>query len=94
MTNALDLGIRHLLSEQRDDGSWEGEMVWCTMILSQNIIVKRIAGNSFDERSRDQMVKYFRTSRTADGSGASSGIGRLRVLHHACLRRVDSGSER
>jgi len=65
--SALDRGITYLLSQQREDGCWEGEMVWCTMILSQYIIVQTIAGRSFDEQTRSQMIKYYRTTRTPDG---------------------------
>jgi lanosterol synthase len=63
----LDRGINHLLSQQRDDGCWEGEMVWCTMILAQYIIVKRITGETFDTRTTAAMVKYFRGNRTPEG---------------------------
>jgi 2,3-oxidosqualene cyclase len=63
----LDRGINHLLSQQRQSGCWEGEMVWCTMILSQYVIVQRITGGSLNESSREKMVKYFRVSRTPEG---------------------------
>jgi lanosterol synthase len=65
--NSLDRGIHHLLSQQHDDGCWEGEMVWCTMILSQYVIIKSITGARFDPRTTEQMVKYFRVSRTPEG---------------------------
>jgi 2,3-oxidosqualene cyclase len=97
VTNALDLGMRHLLSRQREDGSWEGEMVWCTMILSQYIIVKRITGHSFDECSRDQMVKYFRISRTADGVWGmhpeSGGYVFFTTLAYVALRLLGLSAE-
>src|SRR5215475_3493096 len=63
---ALERGIRDLLAHQRENGSWEGEMVWCTMILSQYIIVQRTVGRSFDPETRAGMVKYFEVSRTAE----------------------------
>jgi lanosterol synthase len=63
----LERGIRDLLAHQRENGSWEGEMVWCTMILSQYIIVQRTVGRSFDLETRAGMVKYFEVSRTAEG---------------------------
>src|SRR3954447_18203468 len=63
----LEKGIAHLLSQQHEDGCWEGEMVWCTMILAQYIIVKRITGAEFDERTTAPMVKYFRVNRTPEG---------------------------
>lgn len=63
----LQRGINHLLSQQRPSGCWEGEMVWCTMILSQYVIVQRITGRSFDEPAREKMVQYFRAARTPEG---------------------------
>lgn len=67
MSDALDRGITHLVSRQRENGCWEGEVVWCTMILSQYIIVQRITGRSFDQQTTEQMVKHFRVSRTPEG---------------------------
>ena len=64
---ALDRAVAHLISQQRQDGCWEGEMVWCTMILSQYVIVSHVTGRSFDERTRTRMIQYFRVSRTPDG---------------------------
>ena len=43
-------------------------MVWCTMILSQYIIVQRITCNPIDESAREKMIRYFRASRTSDGA--------------------------
>src|SRR5439155_18012460 len=34
---ALERGVAHLLRLEQDNGCWEGEMVWCTMILSQYV---------------------------------------------------------
>ncbi len=65
--NELNHGISQLLAEQRESGCWEGEMVWCTMILSQYIIVQRITGRSFDRNTRAEMTKYFCVSRTREG---------------------------
>jgi lanosterol synthase len=67
VTDALDRGVKHLISRQRENGCWEGEMVWCTMILSQYIIVQHAAGRSIDEHTRAQMIRYFRASRTPEG---------------------------
>ncbi len=67
MTNALDRGMGHLIAQQRQNGCWEGEMVWCTMILSQYIIVQTVVGRPLDERTRSQMIHYFRTTRTPEG---------------------------
>jgi lanosterol synthase len=65
---ALDRGVRHLLALQRSDGCWEGEMVWCTMILSQYVIVQHVTGRTWDERTRSQIVRHYEVTRTADGA--------------------------
>ncbi|HLH31009.1 MAG TPA: 2,3-oxidosqualene cyclase, partial [Terriglobia bacterium] len=67
MTDALDRGVDHLISQQRENGCWEGEMVWCTMILSQYIIVQTIARRTFDENTKGQMIRHFRITRTPEG---------------------------
>src|SRR6478736_295638 len=63
----LERGVHDLLARQRANGCWEGEMVWCTMILSQYIIVQRAVGRSFDSETRGGIVKYFQVSRTPEG---------------------------
>jgi 2,3-oxidosqualene cyclase len=97
VTGALDGGIRHLISEQRENGCWEGEMVWCTMILSQYIIVQRIAGRPFDERTRNQMIKYFRVSRTPEGAWGlhpeSGGYVFFTTLAYIALRLLGIAPE-
>ena len=45
LLTARERALQHLVSLQRDDGSWEGEVVWCTMILSQYVIVRHITSD-------------------------------------------------
>src|SRR6266850_356359 len=97
MTGTLDRGVRYLISQQRENGCWEGEMVWCTMILSQYIIVNRIAGRGFDERTRELMVKYFRTTRTPEGAWGlhpeSGGYVFFTTLAYVALRLLGVDAE-
>src|SRR5262245_9506763 len=92
VSNALERGISHLLSQQKENGCWEGEMVWCTMILSQYVIVQRITGRPFDDRTRSQIVKYFRATRTPEGVWGlhpeSSGYVFFTTLAYVALRLV------
>lgn len=67
MRDALDRGVQHLISRQRENGCWEGEMVWCTMILSQYIIVQHVAGRSVEGETREKMIRYYRMTRTPEG---------------------------
>ena len=59
--------VQHLLSRQREDGSWEGEVVWCTMILSQYVIVRRVVGRGFGDNERRGIVRHYQVTRTAQG---------------------------
>jgi len=59
-----------LLSLQRKDGSWEGEVVWCTMILSQYVIVRQIVGRRIDAAEREQIHRHYAATRTAEGGWA------------------------
>jgi len=57
----------HLLALQGEDGAWQGEVVWCTMILSQYVIVRRAAGRSIDDRARGDILRHYAIARTPDG---------------------------
>ena len=57
----------HLLSLQRSDGCWEGEMVWNTMILSQRVILSHVTGRMPADPDRAGMIKHFEATRTAEG---------------------------
>ncbi len=57
--------LQHLLSLQRADGCWEGEVVWCTMILSQYVLVRHIVGRAFADDERGEIVRHYQVTRTA-----------------------------
>src|SRR6516162_756695 len=95
--NFADQAMDSLLSQQHDDGCWEGEMVWCTMILSQYVIIKSITGARFDPRTTEQMVKYFRVSRTPEGVWGlhpeSGGYVFFTTLAYIALRLLGLSAE-
>ena len=68
-------------------------MVWCTMILSQYVIVSRVTGRSFDEETRARMIQYFRATRTPDGVWGmhpeSGGYVFFTALAYVALRLLD-----
>jgi lanosterol synthase len=64
----MDRAFAHLLSLQRSNGCWEGEMVWCTMILSQYVIVQHLNGRQWDDATRDGIIRHYQVTRTADGA--------------------------
>lgn len=59
--------LDHLLSLQQPDGCWEGEMVWCTMILSQVVIVRHIVGQGWDEQTRARIIRHYEVTRIGTG---------------------------
>jgi lanosterol synthase len=67
LLTADDRALQHLLSLQREDGSWEGEVVWCTMILSQYVIVRHIVGRTLADHERRDIVRHYQATRTAQG---------------------------
>lgn len=99
---ALRRAAEHLASLQRLDGSWEGEMVWCTMILSQYIIVHRIINGPDapalkDERARAGMIRHFEVTRTREGTwglhGESGGYVFTTALAYVALRLLGLGKD-
>jgi lanosterol synthase len=64
----LERAIQHLASLQQPDGCWEGEVVWNAMILSEYVIVHRLAGSpAFGEAERARMIRHFEVTRTPEG---------------------------
>jgi lanosterol synthase len=64
----LERAVSHLVSAQRPDGCWEGEVVWNTMLLSQYVIAHRVVGSPpFGAAEAARMIRQFRISRTPEG---------------------------
>ena len=55
-----------LAGQQHGDGCWEGEVVWCPMILAQYVIVQRILGRALDEPTRQGIIRHFEITRKKD----------------------------
>ena len=63
----LSRAAAHLVSLQRADGSWEGEVVWCTMILSQYVIVRHVTGRPIAAAECEQIRRHYARTRTTEG---------------------------
>lgn len=63
LTRALD----HMGRIQWERGCWVGEVVWCSMLLSQYVIVSHLTGQPIDPVKREKYLKYFRAWQTPDG---------------------------
>ncbi|MGI5341196.1 hypothetical protein ACQEVS_29235 [Streptomyces sp. CA-181903] len=64
---AYEAARARLLALQGQDGAWEGEMEWSTVILSQYVIVLHILERPPDETERRSILRCYRTTRTPDG---------------------------
>ena len=65
--NPLDRSLNRLCRLQRPDGSWEGEVVWCTMILSQYVIVRHATGRLIDNELRADIRRHYEVTRAHEG---------------------------
>ena len=90
-----DRALAHLCSLQHEDGSWEGEVVWCTMILSQYVIVRQASGRELDERDRAEIRQHYAVTQTAEGGWGLHPEGPPQVftttLAYVALRLVGVG---
>jgi 2,3-oxidosqualene cyclase len=59
---------QQLLSLQKTSGDWEGEMVWCSMILAQAVIVRTVTGHPYSETEKQLIIRHFSATQGADGS--------------------------
>ncbi|BBA34535.1 squalene cyclase [Methylocaldum marinum] len=60
--------LQHLLGLQQPAGDWEGEMVWCTMILAQAVIVRAVVARPYNDAEKARIVLHFENSQLDDGS--------------------------
>ena len=65
---ALSSSAAHLLSLQRDDGSWEGEVVWCPMLTAQYVLLHHITDQPLDAGRRRLVLRSFEHTRLEGGA--------------------------
>jgi 2,3-oxidosqualene cyclase len=66
-SDCVERSIVGLRALQHPDGAFEGEVIWCPMILAQYVIMCRIIGHEIDASQRDGMIMHLRNTRRADG---------------------------
>ena len=64
---ALKRACARLTSIQNNDGSWEGEMVWCPMLTAQYVLVHHILGRALTPRRRRNVLCSFERTRLEHG---------------------------
>ena len=65
---ALKSAAARLLSLQREDGAWEGEMVWCPMLTAQYALLHCIIGRPLEPGRRRRVLRSFERTRLDGGS--------------------------
>ena len=65
--SALHKATDRLLTLQAEDGSWEGEMVWCPMLTAQYVLLHYIIGRTLPLPRRQRILSQFETSRIDGG---------------------------
>ena len=89
--------MRHLIGLQRHSGDWEGEMVWCTMILAQTVIVRTILNHPYGDNEKAAITKHFQCSQRSDGSWGmhpeSAGYVFFTAIAYVALRLLGLPAE-
>jgi lanosterol synthase len=95
-TDAIENGVAKLVSLQSDRGFWEGEVVWCPMILAQYVIARTILRRPFDAGEIARIRRHFDVTRTPEGGWGlhpeSGPYVYVTTLAYVALRLLDSGS--
>jgi lanosterol synthase len=65
---ALERATRALTALQADDGSWEGEVVWCPMLAAQYVLACHLMDRPIDPERRRRFLLHFERTRLPDGT--------------------------
>jgi 2,3-oxidosqualene cyclase len=94
---ALGKAIAHLSSLQRADGSFEGEVVWCPMILAQYVMLRAFLQRPIPQHERVRMIRHFECTRRPEGGwglhAESSSYVFVTVLSYVALRLLGVGAD-
>jgi len=64
---ALSRGVDALVRHQAEDGSWEGEVVWCALLPAQYVLGFTLMGQELSEEDRNRVLQQFRVTQLPDG---------------------------
>ena len=65
--SALRRATEGLLRLQREDGSFEGEVVWCPMLSAQYVLLRHLINRPIGPSRRRRVLRYFQQSRLKGG---------------------------
>ena len=64
---SLEKSVRALIAEQAEDGSFEGEVVWCPMLAAQYVLAMHAMGRPLTSERRLNLLRHFEDTRLAGG---------------------------
>lgn len=69
LNQALTDGVDALVKHQAQDGSWEGEVVWCPMLPAQYVLGWHVMerGHEISDEDRRRILLQFERTQLADG---------------------------
>lgn len=67
-SQTLENATRQLLAAQREDGAWEGEMVWCPMLTAQYVLLHHILSRPISPARQKLLLKQFEQTQLPDGT--------------------------
>ena len=66
-SDAIASAVEALVSEQREDGSFEGEVVWCPMLAAQYVLFCEALGIGMSKGRRAGILRHFERTRLEGG---------------------------
>ena len=73
---ALRRASERLVSLQREDGAWEGEMVWCPMLTAQYVLLHHVLDRPLEPGRRRRVLRSFEHTRLEGGCWGLHGHSR------------------
>jgi len=71
---ALERGVASLISLQDEDGSFEGECIWCPMLAAQLTLAWHVMGIPMDETRKRRILLHFERTRLPEGTWGLSEV--------------------
>ncbi|HTJ80598.1 MAG TPA: FAD-dependent oxidoreductase, partial [Polyangiaceae bacterium] len=71
---ALERGVASLVSHQDEDGSFEGECIWCPMLAAQLTLSWHVMGIEMDATRKRRILLHFERTRLPEGTWGLSEV--------------------
>lgn len=74
-STALGRAVRALVAERDEDGSWEGECIWCALLAAEYVLTWHLVGRAIPEARRRRILRHFERTRLEGGLWGLAEIG-------------------